>query len=87
MTFQSFTPPLLWHCSTVLFSALLTFGARQTYLVYYAFQLQQKTMLVQHVLTCLVCVFRIFVCIGRWCECSFLFCTFVFSALCACKSH
>jgi hypothetical protein len=47
----------------VLFSCLLTLGARQTYLVYYAFQLKQKTMLVQHVLMCLVCIFRIVICI------------------------
>jgi hypothetical protein len=47
----------------VLFSLLLVVGARQTHLTYWAFAMTQKTMLAQHVLLSLVCVFRIFVCV------------------------
>jgi hypothetical protein len=47
----------------VLFALVLTFGVRQTYFIFFAFALNQKTMLIQHVLLCLICIFRIVVCV------------------------
>jgi hypothetical protein len=47
-----------------LFSLLLAVAARQTYYTIWAFGLyQQKTMLTQHTLVCLICIFRIVVCV------------------------
>jgi hypothetical protein len=47
-----------------LFSLLLALAARQTYLTIWAYGLyEQKTMLTQHTLVCLICIFRIVVCV------------------------
>jgi hypothetical protein len=52
---------LIFAC---LFSLLLAVGARQTYSTIWAFGLyEQKTMLAQHMLLCLICIFRIVVCV------------------------
>jgi hypothetical protein len=54
---------VIFFVFAVFFSLLLVVGVRQTHLTYWAFAMTQKTMLAQHVLLSLVCVFRIFVCV------------------------
>ena len=51
---------LIFAC---LFFVMLLVGARQTYYTVWAFKLAQKTMLAQHILMCLVCCFRIIICV------------------------
>jgi hypothetical protein len=55
---------ILFLVFACLFSLLLAVAARQTYLTIWAFGLyKQKTMLAQHTLLCLICIFRIVVCV------------------------
>jgi hypothetical protein len=46
-----------------LFSMLLVVGGRQTYLTVWDFRWKQKSMLIQHALLCVVCAFRIIICV------------------------
>jgi hypothetical protein len=46
-----------------LFLMLLLVGARQTCLTFYAFGTEHGSMLVQHLLLCVVCTFRIILCV------------------------
>jgi len=54
---------ILFIIFACLFFVMLLVGGRQVYYTVWAFRLAQKTMLAQHILMCLVCCFRIIVCV------------------------
>jgi hypothetical protein len=54
---------MLFLVFACLFTLMLLVGLRQTYYVAWVFKLKNKLMLGQHVLLCLVCFFRIVICV------------------------